>query len=103
MLQMIGVDFQTAAKNMVYTQHAGTALVDGHIHYTQTHISPAYYTLPAAMQAVSMVEWVHDLRPVFEVRRGREWKVMDLCFMTCFTGTVPSQSAWLISGLPCKF
>lgn len=41
------------------------------------------------MQACCMVERMHDLRPVFEVHWGREWELMDLCFMTCFTGTLP--------------
>lgn len=40
------------------------------------------------MQAGSVVEWISDLRPVFEVHWGREWEVMDLCFMTCFTDTL---------------
>lgn len=46
-------------------------------------------TLCTAMQVGCMVEWMHDLRPVFEVHRGKEWELMDLCFMTCFTGTLP--------------
>lgn len=49
----------------------------------------AHYTLRAAMQAGCMLEWMYDLRPVFEVHRGREWELMDLCFMTCFAGTLP--------------
>jgi len=36
-----------------------------------------------------MVERTHDLRPVFEVRRGSERELMDLCLATCFTGTLP--------------
>ncbi len=53
------------------------------------HMLSSHYTLGAAMQAGCMVEWMYDLRPVFEVHRGREWELMDLCFMTCFTGTLP--------------
>lgn len=49
----------------------------------------SHYTLDAAMQASYMVEWMHDFTPVVEVHRGREWELMDLCFMTCFTGTLP--------------
>lgn len=41
------------------------------------------------MQAGCVVEWMYDSRTIFEVHRGREWELMDLCFMTCFTGTLP--------------
>lgn len=41
------------------------------------------------MQAGCMVEWMYDLRTIFEVHQGQEWELMDLCFMTCFTGTLP--------------
>ena len=54
-----------------------------------THTSHAHYALHAAMQAGGTLEWIPDLRPVFEVHWGREWEVMDLCVMTCFTGTLP--------------
>ena len=43
------------------------------------------------MHTGCMAEWMYDLRPVFEVHRGRGWELMDLCFMTCFTGTLPSS------------
>lgn len=49
----------------------------------------SHYSLSAAMQAYYIVERMHDLRPVFEVHRGREWELMDLCFMICFTGALP--------------
>lgn len=59
----------------------------------QTHTPHAQFTLYASCCNTSgcMVEWMSDLRPVFEVHRGREWELMDLCFMTCFTGTLPSS------------
>lgn len=72
------------AKNRPYTATACKACL-----HRRTHTSHAHYAPHAAMQAGAMVEWIHDLRPVFEVRWGREWEVMDLCVMTCFTGTLP--------------
>lgn len=53
------------------------------------HILRSHYSLHAAMQAGCMVERIHHLRTIFEVHWGRGWKLTDLCFMTCFTGTLP--------------
>lgn len=49
----------------------------------------SHYMLGAAMQAGCMLEWMYDSRTIFEVHQGQEWELMDLCFMTCFTGTLP--------------
>lgn len=66
--------------------------VDVHIYCSEWHTFNMHITLCSAfatMQVGCVLEWMHDLKPVFEVRWAREWEVMDLCFMTCFTGTLP--------------
>lgn len=71
-----------------FTQHTMTSL-SPYILRRLTHGSQAYYPLPAAALAGWLAQWLRDLRAVFEVHWGREWKVMDLCVMTCFTWTLP--------------
>lgn len=80
------------SRNRAYTT-TGWDILSGYPHTAHTDLHfpmlSSHYTPHAAMQADYMVEWMHDLRPVFEVHRGRGWELMDLCFMTCFTGTLP--------------